>query len=38
MKSANQDPGGKEMIKAIIAAYAIVAFVALLLLLLKFKF
>jgi hypothetical protein len=37
MKSANQNPNSKELIKAIVAAYVIVAFVAFIILLLKFK-
>lgn len=37
MKSANQDPGGKELIKAIVVTYVSIAIVATLILLLKFK-
>jgi hypothetical protein len=37
MRSANEDPGSKELIRAIILAYFITAFVACLILLLKFK-
>ncbi len=36
MKSANQDPGSKELIKAIVIAYIITAFVAFIILSLKF--
>lgn len=37
MKSANQDPNSRELIKAIVIAYVSIAIVATLILLLKFK-
>jgi len=37
MKVANQDPGGKELLKAITLAYALTAILAILILLLIFK-
>jgi len=37
MKAANQDPGGKELLKAITLAYALTAILAILILLLIFK-
>jgi hypothetical protein len=37
MKAANQDPGSKELLKAITLAYALTAILAILILLLIFK-
>jgi hypothetical protein len=38
MKSANQDPGSDKLIKAIMLAYGLTAILAILILLLIFKF
>lgn len=38
MKSANQDPGGNPLIKALLLAYLITGIMAFIIIMLKFKF